>query len=139
MKKTILSILLFIAFIPFYGQIQSYYIDLDLTKTENDLFLELSNRIISTHSAIPYTSSSFDVWDACKLADEDPDNEANVLLIYGFNNTDGIPDTDRTRNKNLQDTGSGSSGVWNREHVFAQSLANPFIWNRRTRSWNRCS
>ena len=88
------------------------------------MFLELSTRIISTHSGIYYTSSSTDVWDACKLADEDPDIPANILMIYGFDDNDGIPDTDRTRNKDLQDTGGGT-GVWNREHVFAKSLANP--------------
>lgn len=126
MKKLVSYIVLFLFVIPFYGQIQPYYYNgLDLTKTENELFLELSNRIISTHYAIPYTGSPIDVWDACKLADEDPKILENVLLIYGYNDIDGIPDTDRTRNKNLQDTGSGNSGVWNREHVFAKSLANP--------------
>ncbi|MEX1382039.1 endonuclease, partial [Lutibacter sp.] len=124
MKKTILSILLFISFIPFYGQIQPFYNGLDFTKTENDLFIELSNRIIATHSAIPYSSSSTDTWDVLKQVDEDPDNTSNVLLIYGFDNNDGITDTDRSRNKNLQDTG-GTTGTWNREHVFAKSLANP--------------
>jgi len=81
--------------------------------------------LATTHSGIPYTGSPIDIWYACKLADEDPDISANVLLIYGFNDTDGISDNDRTRNKSLQDTGSGATGVWNREHVFAQSLAIP--------------
>ena len=123
MKKFLLYFLLFCT-TPFYGQIQSYYNGLDLDKTGNELFLELSERIISTHSGIPYTSSSLDVWDACKLADEDPDIPANVLLIYGFDDNDGLPDTDRTRNKDLQDSGGGT-GVWNREHVFAKALAIP--------------
>ncbi|GGK39822.1 MULTISPECIES: endonuclease [Flavobacteriaceae] len=127
MKRTLLSILLFISFIPFYGQIQPFYNDLDFTKTENELFIELSNRLIDTHTAIPYTSSSTDVWDVLKQVDEDPDNASNVLLIYGFNDTDGIVDTDRSRNKNLQDSGGGDPGRWNREHVFAKSLANPSL------------
>ncbi|WP_291972343.1 endonuclease, partial [Lutibacter sp.] len=125
MKKLLNFIFLFLFLTPFYGQIQSYYNGLDLTKTGNDLFLELSGRLEATHTAIPYTGSPIDVWDACKQADEDPDISTNLLLIYGFNDNDGIPSTDRTRNKNLQDTGSGVSGVWNREHVFAKSLANP--------------
>lgn len=127
MKRTLLSILLFISFIPFYGQIQPFYNDLDFTKTENELFIELSNKLIDTHTAIPYTSSSTDVWDVLKQVDEDPDNASNVLLIYGFNDTDGIVDTDRSRNKNLQDSGGGDPGRWNREHVFAKSLANPSL------------
>lgn len=125
MKKLLINLLLLLFVVPFYGQIQSYYNDLDLTKTGNDLFLELSTRLAATHTGIPYTGSPVDIWDACKLADEDPDISENVLLIYGFNDTDGILDNDRTRNKSLQDTGSGASGVWNREHVFAQSLAVP--------------
>ncbi|WP_305802692.1 endonuclease [Lutibacter sp. A80] len=125
MKKTTLSILLFITIIPFYGQIQSYYLDLDLEKTGNELFLELSEKLESTHSAIPYTGPSIDVWEACRRADEDPDNADNVLLIYGYNDTDGIPNTDRSRDKDLKDTGGGDPERWNREHVFAKSLANP--------------
>jgi endonuclease I len=126
-KKTILSIFLFLSFITLYGQIQSYYNGLDLTKTEHELFLELSNKIINTHNAIPYSSSSLDTWDVLKQVDEDPDNASNVLLIYGFNDNDGIANTDRSRNKNLQDTGGGDPGKWNREHVFAKSLANPSL------------
>ncbi|HEY9221066.1 MAG TPA: endonuclease [Lutibacter sp.] len=125
MKKLLINLLLLLFVVPFYGQIQSYYNDLDLTKTGNDLFLELSTRLAATHTGIPYTGSPVDIWDACKLADEDPDINTNLLLIYGYNDTDAISDNDRTRNKSLQDTGSGASGVWNREHVFAQSLAIP--------------
>jgi len=126
-KKTIQYLLLFLVIAPFYAQtIPSYYNGLDLTKTGNDLFLELSGRLVSTHSAIPYTSSSTDVWDACRLADEDPDIAANVLLIYGFDDNDGIANTDKTREKDLQDTG-GTTGTWNREHVFAKSLAIPSL------------
>ena len=125
MKKILLSIFLFVFTIHFYGQIQPYYNGLDLTKTENDLFLELSNRIIVTNPGIPYTSGSTDTWDVLKQVDEDPKNTSNVLLIYGYNDNDGISNTDRTRDKNLQDTGGGDPGKWNREHVFAKSLAIP--------------
>ncbi|MBT8318139.1 MAG: hypothetical protein HKP59_11000, partial [Lutibacter sp.] len=125
-KKLFHIIILFLVSGTLYAQtIPSYYNGLDFNKTENDLFLELSARIIDTHVGIPYTGSPVDVWDACKLADEDPTNTANVVLIYGFDDTDGNITTDRTRDKSLQDTGSGESGVWNREHVFAKSLANP--------------
>ena len=49
----------------------------------------------------------------------------NVVLIYGWNNSDTDTTNDRTRDKTLQDTGSGATFVWNREHVFPKSLANP--------------
>ncbi|MDO9038014.1 MAG: endonuclease, partial [Lutibacter sp.] len=127
MKKLLINLLLLLFVVPFYGQIQSYYTGLDLTKTGNDLFLELSTRLAATHTGIPYTSSSIDVWDACILSNQDPEISANVLLIYGYSDDDGNPSTDRTRNKSLQDTGSGASNVWNREHIFAQSLAFPAL------------
>ncbi|WP_157961087.1 endonuclease [Lutibacter citreus] len=125
MKNYLLYILFVLFAIPSYSQIQSYYNGLDLTKTGNELFLELANRLEETHKGIPYTGSPVDVWDACKIADEDPNISSNVILIYGFNDTDGNPETDRTRNENLQDSGQNISGVWNREHVFAKSIANP--------------
>lgn len=127
MKKLHHFIFLFLYTILSYSQTApSYYNGLDLSLTGNNLFLELSTKIIDSHVGIPYTSSSTDVWDACKLADEDPENATNVLLIYGFDNTDGNATTDRTRSKDLQDTG-GTTGTWNREHVFAKSLATPIL------------
>ena len=126
MKKLLHYFLFFLIALPLYSQVPAYYNDVNITTTGNVLFTELSNKITTTHSGIPYTGSPVDVWDACKSADEDPDNEANVLLIYGYNDTDGVSSTDRTRNKSLQDNGS-NIGTWNREHVFAKSLANPSL------------
>jgi endonuclease I len=118
-------IFLFCFTLPFYGQIQPYYNGMDFTKTGNELFLDLSDRIESTQTAIPYTSSSIDTWDALKLADEVPTNNLKVVLIYGFDDNDGDYTTDRTRLKTMQDASGGDQGSWNREHVFAKSLANP--------------
>ena len=126
MKKLLHYFLFFLIALPVYSQVPAYYNDVNITTTGNVLFTELSNKITTTHSGIPYTGSPVDVRDACKSADEDPDNEANVLLIYGYNDTDGVSSTDRTRNKSLQDNGS-NIGTWNREHVFAKSLANPSL------------
>ncbi|MBG7610747.1 endonuclease, partial [Polaribacter sp. BAL334] len=41
------------------------------------------------------------------------------------NNTDGIQKTDRTRDASLSCHTNSCIGLWNREHVFAQSLATP--------------
>ncbi|WP_372802585.1 endonuclease, partial [Lutibacter sp.] len=130
MKKTLpyLYLILFFVTTSFFGQqIPSYYNGLDFSKTGNELFLELSGRITSTHTGIPYTSSSTDVWDACKLADEDPDISTNVLLIYGYNDTDENFSTDRTRLKTENAGSTYIPGKWNREHVFPKSLANPSL------------
>ena len=127
MKKLLINLLLLLFVVPFYGQTpQSYYEGVNLDATGAVLFEELATKIADTHSGIPYTGSPVDVWDACKLADEDPDISTNVLLIYGFDDADGDATTDRTRSKDLQDTG-GTTGTWNREHVFAKSLANPIF------------
>lgn len=127
LKKLILQIVLFLTVTISYGQVPSYYNGLDLSKTGSALFLELSTRITNTHSALPYTSGSTDTWDVLMLADEDPNNNLNVLLIYGFDDNDGDSSTDRSRLKTATDTGGGDAGKWNREHVFAKSLANPSL------------
>jgi len=126
-KKLLNLIFIFLFVTSVSSQIQPYYNGLDFTKTETDLFLELSGRITSTHTSIPYTSSSTDTWDVLMEAEEDPENNLNVLLIYGYNDSDGNPVTDRTRAKTETDTGGGDPGKWNREHIFAKSLALPSL------------
>ncbi|QLH19964.1 endonuclease I family protein [Streptomyces sp. Rer75] len=49
-----------------------------------------------------------EVWDALKKTDEDPDNSANVILLY----------TGRSQSK---DSNGGNADDWNREHVWAKS------------------
>jgi len=65
------------------------------------------NSIIRNQTKLSYTQ----VWDALKVADQDPNNSANVILIYS-----GI-----SRSKSLN---GGDSGDWNREHVWPQSHGN---------------
>jgi endonuclease I len=102
-----------------FGQIPAYYSSVDFTLVEFELKNELSELITSTHTS-PTTYD--EVWDVLKLADLDPTNAANVLLVYGFNDDDGIVSNDRSRDKN---NNGGSSGQWNREHVFPKSLGSP--------------
>jgi endonuclease I len=73
----------------------------------------LHNRI-KGHTALPYTASSTDVWDALMVLDADPNNGANVLLLY----------SGESRSKSLRE-GSSSGNTWNREHVWPKSLG-PF-------------
>ena len=105
---------------------ESYYDDVDLTLHGMQLKEALASKITRTHTNIlPYTPG---VWEASKITDINPENNSEVILIYGWENgTDQDITNDRTRNKNLQDTGSGESFVWNREHVFSKSLANPVL------------
>ncbi|MFE9684086.1 endonuclease I family protein [Streptomyces sp. NPDC006285] len=60
--------------------------------------------IISDQTKISYSA----VWEALKVTDQDPNNSANVVLLYS-----GI-----SRSKTLN---GGNTGNWNREHVWAQS------------------
>ena len=127
MKKFLHYLIIFLFAIPLYSQIPSYYNGIDLTRTGNELFLELATKITNTHAGIPYTGGAIDVWEACRLADEDPAITSNVLLIYGYNDTDGNFSTDRTRLKTENAGSTYIPGKWNREHVFPKSLANPSL------------
>lgn len=97
---------------------QSYYDDVDLTKTGTDLKDELATKITNTHSN--YLSYS-DVWNACKATDVNPYDSSEILLVYGY--TDDTNDTALTDDIDNQNTG-GTTG-WNREHTFPKSLGNP--------------
>ncbi|PTX63070.1 putative secreted protein (Por secretion system target) [Kordia periserrulae] len=119
MKKLLLWLFLVVSFTS-YAQIPAYYNDVNLSQSGTNLKDELATKIISTHTTfLSYTPG---VWNALQQSDLDLTNSSNVLLIYGHNDTDGSVVNDRTRDK-FQN--GGSVGDWNREHVFAKSLANP--------------
>jgi len=101
---------------------QPYYNGLNLGLTGLSLKSTLAQRITTTHTTqLTYA----DVWVALKQTDLDPSNTNNVLLLYGYNDSDGNFMTDRTRSKNTTDNGTATLGLWNREHTYAKSLANP--------------
>ena len=105
------------------ADLQSYYIGVDFSKNGLELFDDLAVQTVSKH--INYISYTPGVWEADKITDEDPSNSSNVLLIYGYNDNDGNYITDRSRSKTLN---GGTQGTdWNREHVFANSLAVPSL------------
>ncbi len=116
--------------ITFYSFSQEqYYNDVDLTLTGIELKDELATKIIATHTTVlEYTSSGPDVWDATKATDEYTTNTDEVVLFYGWEEgSDDDVTNDISRDKDLQDSGSGDEFVWNREHVFPKSLADPVL------------
>ena len=118
MKK--LLFLFFLGIVgPVFGQIPAYYDPVDLGLTGLALRDELGDHVTATHTD---PTSYSEVWDVLKLADLDPTNASNVLLMYGYNDDDGSVINDRTRDK---DANGGSPGEWNREHVFPKSLGSP--------------
>jgi endonuclease I len=86
-----------------------HYYDAAIGKTGLALKAALQG-IIRNHTAIPYTASTTDTWDALKVLDEDPASSSYVLLVYS-----GFADL-----KSNQYT--GSSGTWDREHLWPQSF-----------------
>ncbi|RCW91439.1 endonuclease [Winogradskyella arenosi] len=100
-------------------ELESYYNTVDFTATGISLKNDLIEVTENKHTN--YLSYS-DVWEASMATDLDPDNANNVLLLYGYNDTDGDVTTDRTRGKTLN---GGNVGDWNREHVYPKSLGNP--------------
>ena len=121
LMKTRLSLMLMLIFsISTFSQIPSYYNDVNLNLSGSDLKDELAVKIISSHANfLSYTPG---VWDALKQTDLDPTDSSKVLLIYGWNDSDSDITNDRTRGR---DQNGGGSGVWNREHVYSKSLADP--------------
>lgn len=119
--------ILFLLLLPLISlaQIPSYYSSIDFSQTGNNLKTQLTTLITNTHTIIlPYTATGkTDVWDALSQTDLDPINGNNVLLVYGYTDTDLI--NDRTRDKNAQCHTSSCKGLWVREHTYARSLGTP--------------
>jgi uncharacterized protein len=65
------------------------------------------HEIINDHTVIPYGSSSFDTADALRVLDQDPQNPANVFLLY----------VQRSQPTNT----FGQTTGWNREHLWPNS------------------
>ncbi len=123
MLKRILSTILIVLSSFAFSQ-EAYYNGLDLNLTGVALKNELATKIINTHTnSLSYTPG---IWNASMATDVNPANSGEVLLIYGWEDgTDGNPNNDRERGINATCGGGGCSGLWNREHVFPNSLADP--------------
>ena len=122
MKKYLLLLLLSCSSI---AQIPTYYNTIDFTQTGNTLKTALSNLITATHTTkISYSPG---VWNALQAADLNPNNASEVLLLYGFNDTDAIYKNDRIDLVGNICSGTCPTGSWNREHVYAKSLGTPVL------------
>ena len=101
LKKTILLLALIYSY-SILAQIPDYYSSIDFNLDGTSVRVQLSDLIINTHHTfIPYTSSSTDTWDIIRNSDLEFENSENVLLIYGYDDDDGMFISDRTRNKYL--------------------------------------
>ena len=126
MKKILL--LLFLFSFSSFAQVPTYYNSVDFNNNGATLQAELTALITTTHTnPLPYTSSSTDTWDAVKQTDLVPGDTENVLLFYGYDDFDGVSKTDYTRDKDFSCHTSSCIGLFNREHVYAKSIATPSL------------
>ncbi len=116
LMKKITLLLLVVSFTTFSQQ--EYYDDTAVYLTGDDLLLELRATLSSFNQN--YTYGNFR--QTTLVTDANPGNASEVLLIYGFDDTDGDCTTDRTRSN---DQFGGDNCEFNREHTFPRSLANP--------------
>jgi endonuclease I len=82
------------------------------------------NQIIGNHTEFPYTSDSkTDVWDILREADEDPDNNNNIIAFYtGLSIQKDCQDTTYPPDFCTITLGDETKTVeWNREHVWSKS------------------
>lgn len=120
MRKKLLFYFLSLFSLYLFSQ-EAYYNDVNVNLTGIALKNALATKITTTHTNnLSYTPS---IWNASMITDVNPTNSMEVLLIYGWENgTDGDVTNDRERDIN---NNGGSLGQWNREHVYANSLAVP--------------
>lgn len=117
MKKSLLALLLFLG-LTSIAQVPVYYSAIDFTQPAASIQIQLTSLITNTHNEISYS----ECWDVLKESDLETGSSSLVMLVYGYDDGDGNPITDRTRDKN---NNGGNNGQWNREHVFPKSLGNP--------------
>ncbi len=119
-KKQVFFIVFFLfVYTNISAQVPAYYNGTDIAKTGQELKTNLAV-LIQQGTTGSYTPG---VWDALMQTDLDPSNSNNVLLIYGYNDVDGDPKTDRTRGRNSNGGNAGTD--WNREHTYPRSLGRP--------------
>lgn len=112
-------------YIPVDKDQQAYYKGVDFRKRGDDLQKDLHDLVERTHTPQSYTPG---IWDASVITDEDPDNSENVLLIYGWPTGQDKGDITKLRTfpkKERFTTEKERYKKWEREHVFAKSLATP--------------
>ncbi len=109
--KLKLSFLVSIFSILLYAQsAPAYYSGVNFNKTGNELKSELATLITNTHSTV---ISYSELQQLMKSSDVDPENPANLLLIYG------------SQSSGTHQRSRPIGGSWNREHVYAKSKGTP--------------
>ena len=88
----------------------AYYSSIDFNKSKNELKKDLATLITNTHTKV---ISYSELQTLMKTSDADPENPANLLLIYG------------SQSSGTHQRSRSIGGTWNREHVYAKSKGTP--------------
>ncbi|QBO58839.1 endonuclease [Chryseobacterium salivictor] len=99
-----------ISFFVYAQSAPAYYSGVNFNKTKNELKAELATLITATHTK---TISYSELQTLMKTSDVDPENPANLLLIYG------------SQSSGTHQRSRPIGGSWNREHVYAKSQGTP--------------
>lgn len=92
----------------YYASVSKYLASEPTSREEwSSLIDALEDLLQSTHTVIPYSASTTDVWDALGVLDADEENPSKVVEIYS--------------NRSVDFDTHGQSTGWNREHLFCRS------------------
>ena len=111
-----------------FGQVPEYYTNIDFTISSDEIKNQLQELISQDIITYPYTSAMTDTWDIIQLAEQDPNNPENIILIYSGESKeiqfrDGGSSPYMLDFYKKFDNGNGTrSSSWNREHVYPKSL-----------------
>ncbi len=131
--KRITSILLLLNVVIAFSQngapASPYYNGSNWTLTGANLKNALATKITTTHTRfLTYQQAE----NAISITDLDPTDltNTNLLLVYGYSSnlcpTNSTNDKDhRRRNLSMQDDGTASPCLWNREHTYPKALGIP--------------
>ncbi|OWK73054.1 endonuclease I [Flavobacteriaceae bacterium JJC] len=111
MKLKLSFLVSIFSFLLYAQSAPSYYSGVDFTQTGNGLKSQLATLITTTHTqTISYSAGLASLF---KTSDADPENPANILLMYG------------SQSSGTHQRSRPYSGQWNREHVYAKSKGTP--------------
>lgn len=102
------SVMVFVAALAWGDPPPGYYDTVDPTSPAT--LRATLHALIDDHTKYPYTASTTDTWDILELADEDPNNAANILDVY--------------KNHSYVKIGGGNTS-YNREHTWPNSYGFP--------------
>ena len=95
-----------------WAQMPAYYQGIDFSQSVATVEANLKSLITTTHNPLSYSQT----YSWIKLSDEDESNTSNVVLMYNAQS--------ESKNNTIGGGNTTNPEVWNREHVYPQSMIN---------------